>query len=292
MKADELVSRLESAANTLEDRGFACLSRRTAEEMARSFAASTFPLRLFLAWLTRTPEAAEEIGETLLTVVDRESTPGVRVTRGFPKEKKVGEWTVTVDLKAEPVAKPEVKNAAQTSEPVAPEPIPKPEVSGVSPMGVRGATASGLSVSLGDAARFLGKDAIRTRPVAPKDSEPRSLGVTEGFQGQAILKDSDGKPVQAIAKFNDGERVVEFLDKRGPLILSRLVGGKDAGTVVTICIEFIEPADRDRVLLHLSKLRGADDAFNFSPFDGSPDPWDKSKTISHPTTVEEPVFNM
>lgn len=316
MKTAELASRLTTAANTLEDCGFACLSDRTAEEMARSFATSTFPLRLFLAWLRRTPEARDEIDETLLTVVDRGTGPiagtgGSVKTAGEPPV-EVGKWQVSFDVKAEPLpvrhedfAKTHddataagvkvaaaytgtepPKEPAQKSEPT----LPAAEPADVSPSGVRGVAASSLVVSLGEAAKLLGKDAIRTRPVAPKDSEPRSLGLAEGFRGQAVVNDPEGKPLRAVAKFANGEKVVEFLDKRGPLILARIVGGEDAGTVVTICIEFIEPRDRGWVLATLDTLSGATGAFNFSPFDGSSDPWDKSQTISHPTTVEEPGF--
>lgn len=287
MKTHDLTNRLTSAANCLEDRGFACLSDRTADEMARAFSASTFPLRLFLAWLARTPEAADEIAETLLTVTDRTTGPAIDVATTHAEGLAAGLKCPAVyqTQKSEP-------EKVSTEVPKGEQPATESRAeSKSSPTGVRGASAPSRVVTLGDAAAALGRPEFRTRPVKPADIEPKSLGLTEGFRGQAAVASADGKPLRAVARFHAGEQIVEFLDKRGPLLLTRVVGGKDAGSVVTICIEFVEPRSRAAVLEALDKLPGAKDEYNFSPFDGSPDPWIPEKTISHHTTViEEPTF--
>lgn len=298
----DFAERLDKLAEMLRFQGYAP-GRGVAVEFARMLANTTLPLELFREWLIRSPEVQAAFFD-MLDELRGDKTGPVAGTGGSVKaaaEPVTGlrDWSLGkthedataagVKVAAAYTGKEPPKESAQKSEPPDSE-LPLAEPADVSETGVRGVAVSSLVVSLGEAAKLLGKDAIRTRPVTPKDTEPRSLGLAEGFRGQAVVNDPEGKPLRAVAKFANGEKVVEFLDKRGPLILARIVGGEDTGTVVTICIEFIEPRDRGRVLATLDTLPGSKEAFNFSPFDGSSDPWDKSQTISHPTTVEEPSF--
>ncbi len=284
MKAYDVIQLASSLADRLEDMGFSEGSERTAKELARAFAGSTLPARLFAEWLRRNPEAVAELDEALRFTEPRRTGPVASGTGGSVKAEgeahDIGKWTVEVRAEVKPQDVPEVKpaNSAQSSEPNR-GPLPNVPIQHndfVTPKsvpGTKGASAPSRVVNLGNAASVIGQSQFRTRPVSPEDVSPNALGNAPGFRGQAALLDADGKTLYAVCRFNSGERLVEFLDKRGPLIMCRLADGDDKGSVVNICIEFVEPERRAAVLETLNRLPGANDGFNFSPFDGLVDPW-------------------
>lgn len=251
-----LAARFDRLADMLRAQGYAP-GRGVAAELSRMFANTTLPLELFREWLVRSPEAQAAFLDVIDDYKAEQTRPNVE----------------PVDLPIRP--EEFVREPAQNSEPGA----------GGSPDGTRGTRADSIRVSLGNAASALGRAEFVTRPVKPSDIAPANIGLAQGFRGQRAIEDESG-PVRANVKFRDGPRLVEFLDKRGHLILSRIVSGPDAGAVVSLCIEYVEPESRSRVLAALGELPGANDEFNFSPFDGTPDPWNPAELISHPTTVE------
>jgi hypothetical protein len=252
MTTGELVSALVKTAEHCQLIGYA-ESLGTAAELSRLAANSTLPLRLLAEWLGRSPE-----GATALLVALEEYAPSKPVFESI--ELKASDITIPInygDLFPTPGKSPEKASGkpAQSSEP-----------------GRKGATAEPLVVNLGNVATSLGIPAtMQTRRVESGDIN--DLGDVPGFQGQAAVCGADGKPLVARAKFRDKIRLVEFLDKRGPLLMMRVAEGREKGTIVPGDIKFIDPARRAEVLAALSSFPDANTEFNFSPYESDRDPW-------------------
>lgn len=248
-----LLARLENAAQCLTIRGYTDSHRGSAGEFARTFANSLFPLRLFCEWLERSPEAQAAILDALDEFRDNE-------TGDETGDEAAGKWRVSVDLKAEPVA--------------AEKPTQKSEPSGEP--GVKGARAESVVIDMNTAAAtILGKKGFTTRPVLPTDlNGPSGLGEVPSIPGQKPVNGPDGKPLTARVRLRDGlECRTEFLSKKGPLLLMRMLDGPHRGNIVTGPMEWVHPDERAAVAAVLNEIPGAEDEFNFSPFEGEADPW-------------------
>lgn len=236
MTLDELKANLLVAELELhKHHGFTREQPAVAVALAKHSGASVLPLQVFAEWLRRNPEAVDTLGAIL-------------------DPKPVGEWTFTTTVTAG-------ATAAKISEP---EKRP----------GVRGATAASVAVDIGTAGATLAGvvSGVRTRPVKPTDVFGLGDGVK--IRGLEAVTDAAGSTLQARAKIKPNcIRIVEFLDKRGPVVLARIATEPEKGTVVNMPIEFVEPSSRGAVLAALGKLPGANVETNFSPFEGMADPW-------------------
>jgi len=258
---------------------------RLADELVRLAANTNLAPRLFAAWLRRTPEALAYFMDELdkLAVLD-----------GAPSLPRGPEF----DTRPTSIPVTHADFATQSSEPkrTAGRDFGSSSHHGEPGSGRKGAKSEPLVVNIGNAAAVLGTKTLQTRPVTPGDV--MELGDVPAIRGQQAVKREDGTTLKARAWFRDKIRFVEFLDKRGPLLMMRVADGPERGNVVTGSITFIDPTKRAEVLAALGDVPGSDDEFNFNPYEGQPDPWTghvspstepDSAGVPFATTIEQDV---
>lgn len=235
------VDRLKLAAMRLEDSGFGC-DAHTAAALARAFASSTVPLRAFLAWLERTPEAAELLGDT-----GPAAPQPPQVSR--PERAKISE--------------PQPPGVAGVS-------IPSVTVTNEDAAAALAAlNAPNREQAIKNLADVCARG-FQTRPISPEDVSAEGLGVTT-VSGLVPVNDPEtGKPLVAVVRVGRREIACEFFDRRGAMLLARPAGNARA-SILNVCEMHIEPSKRAAVRAAL----GEPDAneFNFNPFDNMPDAW-------------------
>lgn len=201
----KLSERLRLAGMSLENDGFACDSH-TAAALARAFAGSTVPLRLFVAWLERTPEAARLIEESRPPEPAKISEPRAAGVVGA----SAPSITVTNE------------NAALT----------------LAQLGFPGRKEAEKSLADVCARGFT------TRPIAPEDVSPEGLGVTT-ISGLVPVNDPEtGKPLVAVVRVGRRETACEFFERRGAMLLARPASDPRA-SVLNVCEMHVEPKMRD-----------------------------------------------
>lgn len=260
MKDADVLRAIEITAEDVRSRCGFGENMRLADELVRLAANTNLAPRLFAAWLRRTPEAAAFFMDEL----DKLDGDGYRRTRPPSPEWDTRETGL-------PVAHADFAPPAQKS-----EPKPNPVESVLFPTtvkadGRKGASAEPVVVNIGNAASVLGRASVQTRRVDSGDL--MELGDVPPMRGQEPICGLNNRPLTAVAKFRDHERIVEFLDKRGPLLMMRVSTGRDKGQIVTGSIKFIDPKSRAEVLAVLNRLPGAADEFNFDPYAEDSDPW-------------------
>lgn len=143
---------------------------------------------------------------------------------------------------------------------------------------VRGTSADSIKVTADNVSEVLKGRMFATRPVDSGDLAG-SLGDIE-IRGLDPVKDEFGATLVARAKFHFGEVTVNFLDKRGPVIMMRVNDSHGySGKVLNGCIEQVDPLQRGNVLAALKSRPGSDDEFSFSPFSGMDDPWKSGSVV-------------
>ncbi len=269
MTTDEFLAAVAQLDTELRSQGFDEESNTHVLRLARQLANSTSPLQVLTAWLNRTPEARRVLDQILK---DPPKISGAAMEVGGKSPQHVFSHCIFYGNKEGAKVAPASAVSSATAEQVigqSREVAPEAEAGRF----VRGASAPSKTVNVGNAAESLAS--FSTRPVNPGDFEnPGSLGEIPPLRGGQPIKRADGTTLVACAWFPEGQESVEFLDKKGPILLMRIRSGKREGVAVPGPIEFVHPISRLDVLEAFALLPGTSESeFNFNPFEGAADPW-------------------